>query len=208
MINSHLILMWNTSDCWSKDVLPPTGPRNAAAFFQWRLLQHLCCRTRVHAHGMSSMSMICRCWLEPQHWSNTHPIMDFASLPLASHKNYSHFRGSAMPAGRKPKRKPGPATDKVLNPRCVAVYSNTFLYNMKANQDLKKYFWWKTTRWFFWGVLSCFRGTATYVTKFFGLPKCLWSSYHSSRSSWFQELGSRLIVGRYLVTDNQYLINR
>ena len=43
MINSHLILMWNTSDCWSKDVLPPTGPRNAAAFFQWRLLQHLCC---------------------------------------------------------------------------------------------------------------------------------------------------------------------
>ena len=46
--------------------------------------------------------------------------------------------------------------------RCIAVYSNTFLYNMKANRDLKKYFWWKTTRWFFWGVLSCFRGTATY----------------------------------------------
>ena len=46
---------------------------------------------------------------------------------------------------------------------CIAVYSNTFLYNMKANRDLKKYFWWKTTRWFFFGVLSCFRGTATYT---------------------------------------------
>ena len=156
MINSHLILMWNTSDCWSKDVLPPTGPRNAAAFFQWRLLQHLCCRTRVHAHGMSSMSMICRCWLEPQHWSNTHPIMDFASLPLASHKNYSHFRGSAMPAGRKPKRKPGPATDKVLNPRCIAVYSNTFLYNMKVNQGFKKIFLMKNNKVIFLGCFELF----------------------------------------------------
>ena len=49
--------------------------------------------------------------------------------------------------------------------RCIAVYSNTFLYNMKANRDLKNDFWWKTTRWFFWGVLSCFRGTATYANR-------------------------------------------
>ena len=176
MINSHLILMWNTSDCWSKDVLPPTGPRNAAAFFQWRLLQHLCCRTRVHAHGMSSMSMICRCWLEPQHWSNTHPTMDFASLPLernvfqkiertenCSFVKVQLYKGlfvfeiySLLAAFQWP---PGKSGFQVA--RCIAVYSNTFLYNMKANRDLKKYFWWKTTRWFFWGVLSCFRGTAT-----------------------------------------------
>ena len=168
MINSHLILMWNTSDCWSKDVLPPTGPRNAAAFFQWRLLQHLCCRTRVHAHGMSSMSMICRCWLEPQHWSNTHPIMDFASLPLASHKNYSHFRGSAMPAGRKPKRKPGPATDKVLNPklskvdrrfsgglvhRCVFKY---LLIQYEGQPGFKKWFLMKNNKVIFLGCFELF----------------------------------------------------
>ena len=171
MINSHLILMWNTSDCWSKDVLPLTGPRNAAAFFQWRLLQHLCCRTRVHAHGMSSMSMICRCWLEPQHWSNTHPTMDFASLPLernvfqkieraenCSFVKVQLYKGlfvfeiySLLAAFQWP---PGKSGFQVA--RCIAVYSNTFLYNMKANQDLKKYFLWKNNKVIFLGCFELF----------------------------------------------------
>ena len=44
---------------------------------------------------------------------------------------------------------------------CIAVHSNTFLYDMKAKWYPKNRFRAKTRRWFFGGDLSCFRGTAT-----------------------------------------------
>ena len=46
--------------------------------------------------------------------------------------------------------------------RCIAVHSNNFLYDMKANWYPKKRFRAETKRCFFGGALSCFRGTATY----------------------------------------------
>ena len=49
--------------------------------------------------------------------------------------------------------------------RCIAVHSNNFLYNIKSNRYQIWHCWCKTTRWFFWGVLSCFRRTATYSWK-------------------------------------------
>ena len=45
--------------------------------------------------------------------------------------------------------------------RCIAVHSNNFLYDMKANWYPKKRFRAETKRCFFGGALSCFRGTAT-----------------------------------------------
>ena len=66
---------------------------------------------------------------------------------------------------------------------CIAVHSNNFLYDMKANWNKKNIFCSKTKRWFFGGDLSCFRGTATYsysIRTFIGSAPPFWDQNQSS----------------------------
>ena len=68
--------------------------------------------------------------------------------------------------------------------RCIAVHSNNFLYDMKANWYPKKRFRAETKRCFFGGALSCFRGTATYVDEICSIGLAEFYQIFMTRSSW------------------------
>ena len=67
---------------------------------------------------------------------------------------------------------------------CIAVHSNDFLYNVKGNWNLKNHFCLKNKEVIFWGDLSCFRGTSTYLfwwlwaLNFVHLPTIFASALH------------------------------